>query len=205
MIYSPLIPKQRFYNLKLESITVNGQMLQVDPEVFKTSSRKGAIVDSGTTLAFFNEGVYNPLVDAITRTIPPSVGTTDSDGYHCYLVTNSELSIINIFPLVSLNFANQASMVLRPEDYLLPLPMLGGEKWCIGFQKAQDQTILGDIILKDKIIVYDLAKQRIGWTYHNCSLPFNVSTRSSGKSITEKGGTLHLTMIVVLVFFMHLI
>ncbi|XP_019451673.1 PREDICTED: aspartic proteinase-like protein 2 [Lupinus angustifolius] len=92
-------------------------MLQIDLNVFKTSRNKGVIIDSGSSLAHFVEGVYNPIVDEITRTIPRSIGTTDYNGFRCYLVTTSVLSVTNIFPLVSLNFANHASLGLRPQDY----------------------------------------------------------------------------------------
>ncbi|TYI85043.1 hypothetical protein E1A91_D05G410500v1 [Gossypium mustelinum] len=46
------------------------------------------------------------------------------------------------------------------------------------FQKIQGQriTILGDLVLKDKIFVYDLLNQRIGWTNYDCSMSVNVST-----------------------------
>lgn len=70
--------------------------------------------------------------------------------------------------------------------------------WCIGFQKApEEQTILGgqtlsfkswwlphllvpnsvyiyvlfcfaDLVLKDKVFVYDIARQRIGWANYDC-------------------------------------
>ncbi|XP_019452715.1 PREDICTED: aspartic proteinase-like protein 2 isoform X2 [Lupinus angustifolius] len=204
IVYSPLIPKQSHYNLNLESITINGQMLEIDPEVFKTSSNKGTSIDSGTTLAYFIEGVYNPIVDMITRAIPQYVGTSDSNGFHCYLVTNSVLNFTDIFPAISLNFANHASLVLRPQDYLLPFSMFNSERWCLGFHKTRDTTILGDIVLKDKIFVYDLAKQRIGWTNYNCSKPINVSP-SNGKGRSDKGGALHLTLTVVLALLTHMI
>jgi hypothetical protein len=57
--------------------------------------------------------------------------------------------------------------------------------WCIGFQRIQNQgiTILGDLVLKDKIFVYDLVGQRIGWANYDCSTSVNVSaTSSSGRS-----------------------
>ncbi|XP_022889059.1 aspartic proteinase-like protein 2 [Olea europaea var. sylvestris] len=57
----------------------------------------------------------------------------------------------------------------------------GAAVWCIGFQKLQGQgiTILGDLVLKDKIVVYDLASQRIGWANYNCSSSVHVSTSTS--------------------------
>ncbi|XP_019443419.1 PREDICTED: aspartic proteinase-like protein 2 isoform X2 [Lupinus angustifolius] len=207
MSYTPLIPKQPHYNLNLESISVNGHTLQIDPTVFITSSTKGVMIDSGSTLAFFIEEAYNSIIDAINSRIPRSIGTTVSNGFHCYLVPTS---IFDIFPPISLNFANHASMVLRSQDYLIHSPTFYGGLWCLGFHKTQDITILGDIILKDKIIVYDLTSQQIGWTNYNCSLPVNVSAPSSGKGRNEKGGASlcdrpeKLTM-VILAFITHMI
>ncbi|KAF3775960.1 Aspartic proteinase-like protein 2 [Nymphaea thermarum] len=64
----------------------------------------------------------------------------------------------------------------------------GATVWCIGWQKMQgSMTILGDdvyfadIVLKDKIFVYDLEGQQVGWTNYDCTRPVNVSS-SSGKS-----------------------
>jgi len=54
------------YNLNLQSISVNGQALQIDPSVFATSSNRGTIVDSGTTLAYLAEEAYDPFVNAVS-------------------------------------------------------------------------------------------------------------------------------------------
>ncbi|XP_020214780.1 aspartic proteinase-like protein 2 isoform X2 [Cajanus cajan] len=173
------------YNLNLQSISVNGQILPIDPAVFATSNNRGTIVDSGTTLAYLAEEAYNPFVNAITAAIPQSVRSVLSRGNQCYLITTS--SNVDIFPQVSLNFAGGASLVLRPQDYLMPQNYIGeGSVWCIGFQKipGQSVTILGDLVLKDKIFVYDLAGQRIGWANYDCSLPVNVSA-SAGRGRSE--------------------
>ncbi|CAK9186793.1 unnamed protein product [Ilex paraguariensis] len=48
-----------------------------------------------------------------------------------------------------------------------------------------------NLVLKDKIIVYDLADQRIGWANYDCSLSVNVSaTTSTGKSEFVNAGQL---------------
>ncbi|KAG4981014.1 hypothetical protein JHK85_034972 [Glycine max] len=146
------------YNLNLQSISVNGQTLQIDSSVFATSNSRGTIVDSGTTLAYLAEEAYDPFVSAG-----------------------------------------------------------GAAVWCIGFQKIQGQgiTILGDLVLKDKIVVYDLAGQRIGWANYDCSLSVNVSaTTGTGRSefvnAGEIGGSislrdgLKLTKTGFLAFFVHL-
>ncbi|KAG4988934.1 hypothetical protein JHK85_031917 [Glycine max] len=133
IVYSPLVPSQYVhllephYNLNLQSISVNGQIVRIAPSVFATSNNRGTIVDSGTTLAYLAEEAYNPFV-----------------------------------------IAGEGSV------------------WCIGFQKISGQsiTILGDLVLKDKIFVYDLAGQRIGWANYDCSLPVNVSA-SAGRGRSE--------------------
>ena len=53
------------YTLYLRSITVNGQLLPIDPAAFATSSNRGTIVDSGTTLAYLVEEAYDPFVSAV--------------------------------------------------------------------------------------------------------------------------------------------
>ncbi|GFP80769.1 hypothetical protein PHJA_000220200 [Phtheirospermum japonicum] len=53
------------YNVNLQSIAVNGQILSIASSVFATSSNRGTIIDSGTTLAYLAEEVYDPFVNAI--------------------------------------------------------------------------------------------------------------------------------------------
>uniref|UniRef100_A0A0R0H3G2 Peptidase A1 domain-containing protein n=1 Tax=Glycine max TaxID=3847 RepID=A0A0R0H3G2_SOYBN len=175
IVYSPLVQSQYVhllephYNLNLQSISVNGQIVPIAPAVFATSNNRGTIVDSGTTLAYLAEEAYNPFVNAITALVPQSVRSVLSRGNQCYLITTS--SNVDIFPQVSLNFAGGASLVLRPQDYLMQQNYIGeGSVWCIGFQRIPGQsiTILGDLVLKDKIFVYDLAGQRIGWANYDC-------------------------------------
>lgn len=57
------------YNLHLQSIGVNGQLLPIDQGLFSTSGNRGTIIDSGTTLAYLVEGAYDPLVAAVSISI----------------------------------------------------------------------------------------------------------------------------------------
>lgn len=114
-----------------------------------------------------------------------------SKGKQCYLVSNS---VSDIFPRVSLNFEGGASMVLKPEEYLIHLGFYdGAAMWCIGFEKSPGGvSILGDLVLKDKIFVYDLARQRVGWANYDCSLSVNVSI-TSGKDQFMNAGQLNMS------------
>lgn len=183
LVYTPLVPSQPHYNLNLQSIALNGQTLAISPQVFETSSNRGTIIDSGTTLAYLAEEAYEIFVNAVSQSVSQNVRPLVARGNQCYLTT---VSVNDIFPMVSLNFAGGATMVLRGEDYLIQQNSIGGGAvWCMGFQKIPGQglTILGDLVLKDKIIVYDLAGQRIGWANYDCSQSVNVSaTTRRGKT-----------------------
>ncbi|KAL1352007.1 hypothetical protein AAHE18_06G135500 [Arachis hypogaea] len=142
IVYTPLVPSQPHYNLNLESIAVNGQLLSIDPAAFGTSNNRGTIVDSGTTLAYLIQEAYDPFVNAITTIVSQFARPIISKGNQCYLVPTS---IGDIFPSVTLNFIGGASMVLKPEQYLMHYGFLdGAAMWCMGFQKVQEGfTILG--------------------------------------------------------------
>ncbi|XP_048127471.1 aspartic proteinase 36 isoform X2 [Rhodamnia argentea] len=186
IVYSPLVPSQPHYNLNLQSIAVNGQPLPIDPAVFATTNNRGTIIDSGTTLTYLVEDAFDPFVNALTATVSQTVTPIISKGRQCFLVSSS---LSETFPLVSFNFLGGATMLLKPEEYLIHE---GAALWCIGFEKAQEGvSILGDLVLKDKIFVYDLARQRIGWAPYDCSMSVNVSV-TSGKDEFINAGQLSM-------------
>nr|XP_033516366.1 uncharacterized protein LOC104112994 isoform X2 [Nicotiana tomentosiformis] len=135
--------------------------------------------------------IEEPLLILITAAASPSARPVISGRRPCYLVSSS---IADMFPLFSLNFAGGASMDLRPADYLVHMGFYeGAAMWCISFQKDDaGVTILGDLVLKDKIIVYDLARKRIGWADYDCSSPVNVTT-TSGKDEFINAGQLSVS------------
>ncbi|XP_042411832.1 aspartic proteinase 36-like [Zingiber officinale] len=188
IVYTPLVPSQPHYNVNLESIAVNGHTLSIDSSVFTTTNTQGTIVDSGTTLAYLAEQAYEPFVNAIVASVSSSVRSVPAPGGNECFVTSSSLD--ESFPSVTLNFKGGASLSLNPEDYLLQQGAIDNTIiWCIGFQNNQGSgiTILGDLVLKDKIVVYDLANQRIGWRSYDCSQSVNVSTSPSRNQFLNTG------------------
>ncbi|XP_004485641.1 aspartic proteinase 36 [Cicer arietinum] len=209
--YSPLVPSQPHYNLNLESIAVNGQLLSINPVVFAASKsgERGTVVDSGTTLAYLVEEAYDSLINAIATAVSQFATPTFSEGSPCYLVSTS----LDIFPSISFNFAGGASMDLKPAQYLVHYDLMNAAAWCIGFQKTETgPSVLGDLVLKDKIVVYDLANQRIGWTNYDCSKPVNVSVilskdkynnpKARRSSASNFSMLLHATIVALLMHIM---
>ncbi|XP_039130983.1 aspartic proteinase 39 [Dioscorea cayenensis subsp. rotundata] len=181
IVYTPMVPSQPHYNVNLTSIAVNGKTVPIDSSVYLTTTKQGTIIDSGTTLTYLADQAYDPFVNAINNAISSSVNSMVVKGNQCYVTAGSPE---DTFPTVTLYFDGGASMILKPQDYLLQQNQINNAViWCIGWQKNTGQgiTILGDLVLKDKIFVYDIANQRIGWKNYDCSLSVNVST-TSGKN-----------------------
>ncbi|PWA50602.1 Aspartic peptidase [Artemisia annua] len=148
------------YQVNFQSISVNGQTLSIDPSTFSYAvNQTGTVIDSRTTLAFL------PL--NLTSGFTVCTAHYFKGRWVLYIQLEIVLSVSSKFPLVSLNFQGGSSMHIRPQDYLLQDNSKGGA-WCLGFQQTHGITILGDLVLKDKIIVYDLGGQRLGWFDYNC-------------------------------------
>ncbi|XP_065622289.1 aspartic proteinase 36 isoform X2 [Quercus suber] len=172
------------YNVNMTAVQVGQVFLNISMEVFESGDRKGTIIDSGTTLAYLPEMVYDPLVNKIISQQPDINVQTVHDEYTCFQYSES---IDDGFPPVVFHFENSLSLKVYPHEYLFLLEGL----WCIGWQNSGRQsrdrmnlTLLGDLVLSNKLVLYDLENQVIGWTEYNCS--------SEIKVLDDQTGTIHL-------------
>ncbi|CAM0878033.1 unnamed protein product [Alopecurus aequalis] len=182
-VYTPLVTTQPRYNLNMTSIAVNGHMLPINSSLFATSKTEGTIVDSGTTLSYLADGIYDAVISAIIAGKCPSVRTYVHNGIRYFISSKRALSL---FPTVTFYFEDGAAMTVGPESYLVHQGLYEKDDvFRIGFQRSEIEdykriTILGDLVLRDKIFVYNLDKMTMGWVDYDCSLlntttPFVVS------------------------------
>ncbi|XP_047071418.1 aspartic proteinase 36-like [Lolium rigidum] len=176
--FTPLVSSQPRYNLNMESIDVNGQKIPINASLFTTSNTQGTFVDSGTSLAYLADGLYDHVISAIDNAVPLSIDAFSTNGHMCYIVSSRRK--LSLFPILTLHFEGGARMTVDPVNYLLrkgasPSPD-NQNIMCIAFLRSKDLegyqhiTILGDIVLRDKIFVYNLEEMRLGWLNYNCSL-----------------------------------
>ena len=50
----------------MKSTSVNGQNVPIDSSLFATSKTQGTFADSGTSLAYLPDGVYDPIINAVS-------------------------------------------------------------------------------------------------------------------------------------------
>ncbi|XBH74661.1 hypothetical protein VPH35_101568 [Triticum aestivum] len=196
----------------MKSIYVNGKEVSIDSSLFTTSNTKGTIVDSGTSLAYLADGIYGPVTRAIKASVVQSVGTFEDMGDDCYFVSRSN-STASLFPTVTLYFEGGAAITLVPKDYLVLRGYydedLSSKKndieeiLCIGFQRSQSiykyeqTTILGDLVLHDKVFVFDLEKMRMGWVNYNCSLLNTISSSMGDRLASHKNGLIAIGVAIL--------
>lgn len=181
IIYTPVIPSQNYYELNLQSISVNGQELPIDPSVFRPSSVQKTVVDTGTALAYLADGAFDPFVDAIAAAVSPSVRPVLRNEDRCFVSSSSADSS---FPSVALHFVGGAAMILKPRNYLRSEDQT---VYCIAWKKnyGRQITVLGDIVLMDKIVVHDLENMLFGWKEYDCSRSVNVVSSTRKKHVNS--------------------
>ncbi|KAK1315367.1 Aspartic proteinase-like protein 2 [Acorus calamus] len=177
---TPLVPNQAHYNVNLKAIEVGGSFLQLPSDVFDTGDRKGTIIDSGTTLAYLPDTAYTPLMNKI-MSYKPNLNLQTIQDFECFEYAGS---VDDVFPLVKLHFKNSLTLTVNPHDYLF---QNNDGSWCVGWQNSgvqskdgKDMFLLGDLVLSNKLVVYDLEKQVIGWKNYNCSSSIKVQDDKTG-------------------------
>lgn len=205
---TPILPNEVHYNIELKAIEVGDALLRLPPNLFNTQSKRGTIIDSGTTLAYFPEVIYTQLMEKITATQQNSITRTLDGQFKCYKYPGN---VDDGFPLVTFYFANGLPLKVYPHQYLFQLQ---NKDWCIGFlsngpqpQDGKDLTLLGDLVLTDRLVTYNMEDQTIGWIDYSCSSSIKVKDEETGKvyhvgahDITSKGVRAHGCFFVWLMF-----
>ncbi|KAM5569883.1 hypothetical protein ABKV19_017079 [Rosa sericea] len=114
---TPLVPNQPHYNVNMKAVQVGHAFLNISTDVFEAGDRKGTIIDSGTTLAYLPDVVYEPLVSKIFSQQPDLKNHTLRGEYTCFKYSGS---VDDGFPAVTFYFENSLSLKVYPHDYLFP-------------------------------------------------------------------------------------
>ncbi|KAK6136384.1 hypothetical protein DH2020_029874 [Rehmannia glutinosa] len=178
---TPLVANAQHYNVILKAVEVGGQFLNLPTDVFDTGSSRGTIIDSGTTLAYLPSEVYQQLMDRMMVRQPNMETHIVEQQFRCLWYSGN---IDDGFPVVNFHFQDSLVLPVYPHDYLFEVR---DNEYCIGWQNSglqtkdgKEITLLGDIVLTDKLVLYDLENQTIGWTQYNCSSSIKVRDEATG-------------------------
>ncbi|CAM6042171.1 unnamed protein product [Sphagnum compactum] len=172
MVFTPSDPtRSNYYNLPLKEVRVQGIPLKVDSGVF--NQKYGTVLDSGTTYAYLPPEAFDAFKEAVIQQLGLLQAVDGPDPtYHdiCYAGAGTDPEELNKhFPTVDFVFDNNKMVTLAPENYLFKHIKIPGA-YCLGVFENQDPTtLLGGIVVRNMLVMYDRANQQIGFLRTNCS------------------------------------
>ncbi|KAI7727988.1 hypothetical protein M8C21_006055 [Ambrosia artemisiifolia] len=174
-----LIQDQVHYTVNVIGIEVGAEFLNLSTDSNGVEKRR-AIIDSGTTLAYLPEVIYKSLMNKIVAGQFDMRYVFQHDEYTCVKLSGS---VDDKFPAVTFHFENSLSLKVYPHDYLFAnggLMCLGWQNNDLGSKSTRETIVLGDLVLSNKLVLYDLEKQTIGWTEYNCSSNITIKDDITG-------------------------
>ncbi|KAI3866115.1 hypothetical protein MKX03_008504 [Papaver bracteatum] len=177
---TPLFSNQSHYYVIMKSIEVGKDVLDfsnvvfpvaVSDEVIPVQDGKRTMMDSGTAMSYFPKGIFKKLYKMVMSSQLSSGLKTRvvQDNYTCFSFNQS---VDDYFPAITINFENATELKAYPHEYLFQLE----NDWCVGFQDnafvapdRKDMIVLGDLILSNRVLLYDLENHSLGLAEKNCS------------------------------------
>ncbi|TKY70624.1 Aspartic proteinase nepenthesin-2 [Spatholobus suberectus] len=161
-----------YYNINLKEIHVAGKRLHLNPKVF--DGKHGTVLDSGTTYAYLPESAFLAFKRAIMKETHSVKQISGPDPHYkdiCFSGAGIDVSQLSrSFPVVDMVFGNGHKFSLSPENYLFRHSKVRGA-YCLGvFSNGNDPTtLLGGIVVRNTLVMYDREHTKIGFWKTNCS------------------------------------
>ncbi|CAD6264909.1 unnamed protein product [Miscanthus lutarioriparius] len=181
---TPLVADKPHYNVNLKTINVGGTTLELPTDIFKPDDKKGTIIDSGTTLTYLPELVFKKVMLAVFNK-HQDIAFHDVQDFLCFQYSGS---VDDGFPTITFHFEDDLVLHVYPHEYFFPN---GNDVYCVGFQNGalqskdgKDIVLMGDLVLSNKLVVYDLENRAIGWTDYNCSSSIKIKDDKTGTTST---------------------
>ncbi|XP_049364078.1 aspartic proteinase 36-like isoform X2 [Solanum verrucosum] len=193
-----------YYNIELKEIHVAGKALSLNPRVF--DGNHGTVLDSGTTYAYLPEAAFAAFKSAVMKAVLSLKLIEGPDPNYkdiCFSGAGSDISRLSkSFPPVDMVFSNGKKLSLSPENYLFRHSKVRGA-YCLGiFQNGKDATtLLGGIIVRNTLVMYDRQHEMVGFWKTNCSNLWDRLNLSpppplpSGLDNTNSTGSMYPTLV----------
>jgi hypothetical protein len=190
IVYTSMVPNSTHYAAILLNIAVQGANISSSPILTNsTGAELQVIFDSGTTLAYLVEPFYTEFMTALNSSINLPLQSLPNGGgssISCYEVTGSTTYT---FPNLTLYFEG-GTMELGPDSYLEQASDGSNNNyycpmWQPSSGDAATDSLLGDIVLQNQIIVYDNENHQLGWKDFDCSQTISASLTPNGTPVSQ--------------------
>ncbi|KAE9448025.1 hypothetical protein C3L33_20068, partial [Rhododendron williamsianum] len=106
------------YNVILKTVKVGRDLLQISTDVLDSDVGTSMVIDSGTTLAYLADELYNPLITKVLASQPNLKLHTVEQQFTCFQFTEN---VDDGFPAVTFGFENSLSLTIYPREYLFQI------------------------------------------------------------------------------------
>ncbi|XP_072988201.1 probable aspartyl protease At4g16563 [Typha latifolia] len=180
MMNSPMYPN--YYYIGLEAIDVGNDTTIEAPTIlrgFDPEGNGGMLIDTGTTYTHLPEPLFSLLLSSLSSkiTYERSKEYEERTGFDlCYEILCSNDSCSDDIPIMTFYFLNNVKLTLPKENCFYPMsaPKNSMVVKCLLFQCMDDEDygpagIFGSFQQQNVEVVYDLAKERIGFQLVDCA------------------------------------
>ncbi|XP_072968147.1 aspartyl protease family protein 1-like [Typha angustifolia] len=151
----------------------------------KSSTGFRALVDSGTSFAFFADPIYTQLATSFTEQVQEKRSALDPSipFEYCYDLSPNQTELY--YPEIS--FVTKGGS-LFPVNH--PYVLLGDQKenkligYCLAILKSDNVNIIGQNFMTGLRIVFDRERSVLGWKQFNCYNSESFDNRNSSSSPT---------------------
>ncbi|PKI70392.1 hypothetical protein CRG98_009272 [Punica granatum] len=187
MSWIPMLnsPSVNFYHSNIVRMKYGSSPLsfgQQDGEVGRV------VFDSGSSYTYFTKQAYSHLV-ALLEEVLDSGLVQDASDHTLPICWRSELPLRSVkdvkhfFKTITLQFGSRwwilsTKLHIPPEGYLI---ISNKGNVCLGILDGSEvlngsTTVIGDISLRGKLVVYNNVNERIGWAHSDCIKPQRYKT-----------------------------
>ncbi|KAF8100846.1 hypothetical protein N665_0214s0007 [Sinapis alba] len=155
-----------FYYLDLQGITVGSKRLSMEKSMFELAEdgTGGMIIDSGTTITYLEEVVFNTLKKEFSSRMSLPVDESGSTGLDlCYTLPYEAKNIA--VPKLVFHFKG-ADLELPGENYMVEDPSTG--VLCLAMGKSNGMSIFGNFQQQNFNVVHDLEKDKVSFIPTEC-------------------------------------
>ncbi|KAJ8421889.1 hypothetical protein Cgig2_009608 [Carnegiea gigantea] len=185
-----MLVKGPHYSVVVKRMEVGGVVLDISAYSSDGNDGPSAIIDSGTTLAYLPDGVYDSIMNRILAQQPDLELHTVEDQFKCFQYSDD---LDSGFPKVVFHFENSLSLTVYPHDYLFPFSDAREKKWCIGWMNSGFQTKDG----KDVTILGGSSSIKVKDEESGATYTVGAHDISSANSLISGGILLWLFMLVI--------
>ncbi|CAN8272675.1 unnamed protein product [Cochlearia groenlandica] len=155
-----------FYYLDFQGITVGSKRLSIEKSSFDLAEdgTGGMIIDSGTTITYLEETVFNALRKEFVSRMSLLVDNSGSTGFDlCFTLPNVEKNIA--VPKLIFHFKG-ANLELPGENYMVEDPSTG--VLCLAMGSSKGMSIFGNFQQQNFNVLHDLEKETVSFVPTEC-------------------------------------